>query len=130
MIVILAGCASKYTFAFSYKLDKNEYGKGDRAELSATIKNESGATYKYIGASSDFTPTVYLYCEGGADKYEISIESPPSTTDVGTFTIKDGESVTRYFYFDIPSDAPTGEYSLKMSYLNNEAVFENVLTIV
>lgn len=130
LLFVLAGCGNDYVFTFFYKLDIYEYYKGSSIELPITIKNESGTTYKYTGASSLFTPTIQLYLDDHKGTYEIPIKYPPMTTDIGTHEVKNGEYLTRVFYFDIPFDAPVGEYNLKISYLGCETVYENVLRII
>ena len=125
----------RFDFTFDYGLDVTECVRGSEVQLSATITNDSGYTYSYLGFSSSFRPYVCLYIEKDGFRYEIPIDIS-NTTDLGYHEIENGESRTINVTFEIPLDAPLGEYNLILSYkdkrvwCDTSVKYEGVLKVV
>lgn len=104
-------------FAFGYQIDKTEVEQGERIAITATVTNVSGEDYTYTGAYTDFRPNVRLHSfddDGEIDKV-INHEPVESTDDIGDHVIKDGQTVTYTYYFDIPEDAYCTDYAIFIS---------------
>lgn len=105
------------TFAFGYHIDNIEFEQGERIAITATVINISGEDYTYTGAYTDFRPNVRLHSfddDGEIDKV-INHEPVESTDDIGDRVIKDGQTVTYTYYFNIPEDAYCTDYAIYIS---------------
>ena len=68
LCVFAAGCTQndgeKAQFDFSYSVEKTKYARGETIQITATVTNVSGRTYRYVGCSgNDFIPFISLYNE-------------------------------------------------------------------
>jgi hypothetical protein len=105
-------------FGMSFTCSKGSFTRGEVMLLDITLINNTGKTYAWTGSSSVFHPTnVKLWCvkEDGS-KYSIPHRSLPDTEDICYNEVKNGESYTRTYVFDIPEDAPAGDYTLTCSF--------------
>ena len=114
---------------FSYLLSEAAASKGDRVCITATVTNASDAIYTYTGSSSGYRPRAVLYCTLNGERYILQCEPIPDTDDVGTFRIQPGESRSVNLYYPIPADAPSGSYTLELSYGEFREVFSDILTV-
>ncbi|MBQ3508193.1 MAG: hypothetical protein IJA91_06555 [Clostridia bacterium] len=115
------------TFSFGYQplsLDSFAF-PGLQFTVDTWIIN-SGEAFTFEGASNGFAPEAALvHMENG-----YRIESfLPVTGDWVRFTVNPQQKGTRDQIFRIPTDAPTGDYALQLSYGGVRKTFENVLTV-
>ena len=129
MLFLFTGCKSIYKFTFDYTIDTTEYTRGSEVQLTAILTNDSGFTYSYYGASTDFRAHVYLYHESEDGIYVMPMKTYV-TCDRARYRIENGASKIRVVHFTIPSDAPLGEYNLKLSFKKQWVEYENVLRVV
>ena len=104
-------------FGISFEVTRS-FTRGEVMTLDISLINNTGKTYAWTGSSSVFHPrSVELWCvkEDGR-KYKIPIRSLPDTDDIRYNEVKNGESYTRIYVFDIPEDAPAGDYTLTCSF--------------
>lgn len=134
---VLSGCAgegaNRSDFDFSYEVEKAEYTRGETVHITATVKNVSGWTYRYIGCSgADFIPSIELYCQANGDdqKYVLACDPVVFPTDEVNKQVKNGESGSYEYSFLIPEDAKLGEYSVTLSWGEESQTFSGVLKIV
>lgn len=127
--MLCTSCSKEQKFEFYYELEEMEWSKGTSNEIRVTIINASEKEYKYEGAYSTFCADAKLYCKKDDTEYQISREENSITTDVGIHTVKNGEERSTIYRFNIPTDAPLGEYHLELSYDGYKEVFHNVLII-
>jgi hypothetical protein len=101
-------------FGMSFKYSEGSFTRGEVMLLDITLINNTGKTYAWTGSSSVFHPTnVKLWCvKEDGQKYRIPHRSLPDTEDICYNEVKNGESYTRTYVFDIPEDAPAGDYTL------------------
>ena len=123
------GSTAPEAHTFSYRLTETTASKGDRVCITATVTNASDAIYTYTGSSSGYRPRAVLYCTLNGERYILQCEPIPYTDDVGTFRIQPGESRSVNLYYPIPADAPSGSYTLELSYGDFQEVFPDVLTV-
>ena len=133
-ISVLVGCTqndeNKAQFDFSYSVEKTKYARGETIQITATVTNVSGRTYKYDGCSSyDFIPSISLY--NSTDKqYQLAHEGIIWATDVKPKKVKNGESGVWTFEFTIPDDVKLGNYSITLSREGDRKEFTDILSIV
>ena len=131
---VFAGCTQndgdKAQFDFSYSVEKTKYARGETIQITATVTNVSGRTYKYDGCSSyDFIPSISLY--NSTDKqYQLAHEGIIWATDVKPKKVKNGESGVWTFEFAIPDDVKLGNYSITLSREGDRKEFTDILSIV
>jgi hypothetical protein len=104
-------------FGIAFEVTRS-FTRGEIMNLNISLINNTGKSYKWRGSSSIFHPTnVKLWCvkEDGS-KYSIPHRSLPDTEDICDNEVKHGESNTRRYVFDIPEDAPAGDYTLTCSF--------------
>ena len=116
-ITSLAGCTQndgdKAQFDFSYSVEKTKYIRGETIQITATVTNVSGRTYRYVGCSgNDFIPLVSLYNEIDGEKHYIECDPFVWPADVVNKKVKNGESGSIVNTFVIPEDAKLGNYTL------------------
>ena len=131
----LAGCANKPTpkeaFAFGYRIDEATAKQGERVAITVTVTNISGKDYTYTGAHSDYRADARLHSfdsEGEIDKV-INHEPAASTTDVGTRVVKDGETSSATYYFNIPEDADCTYYTIYISCFGYGREIKDILLV-
>lgn len=131
----LAGCANKPTpkeaFAFGYRIDEATVKQGERVAITVTVTNISGKDYTYTGAYSDYRADARLHSfdsEGEIDKV-INHEPAASTTDVGKRVVKDGETSSATYYFNIPEDADCTYYTIYISCFGYGREIKDILLV-
>lgn len=105
-------------FGMSFKCFEGSFTRGEVMLLDITLINNTGKTYAWTGSSSVFHPrSVELWCvKEDGQKYRIPHRSLRDTHDIRYNEVKNGESYTRTYVFDIPEDAPAGDYTLTCSF--------------
>jgi len=117
-------------FAFQYYAKEQVYQKGARIELKAELINDSDNRHRYYGIYSDFNASSTLYCVVDGEEYHIPYEDLVFTDDAPSTKLVDAhQSSTRTYYFNIPEDAPSGEYHLRLSYKTATETFYNIFTL-
>lgn len=129
-----AGCTESNTedlkFEFSYEIKESTYLRGEKISITATVKNVSGKTYRYTGCSgNDFIPQISLHTGSGEEQYSILPDPIVLPTDVVEKKVKNGESGSIVYSFQIPDDAKFGRYSITLSFGESKQEFVNVLKI-
>ena len=135
LCVFAAGCTQndgeKAQFDFSYSVEKTKYARGETIQITATVTNVSGRTYRYVGCSgNDFIPFISLYNEIDGEKHYIECDPIVLPTDVVNKKVKNGESGSIVNTFVIPEDAKLGNYNLTLSLGEDKKEFTNILSIV
>lgn len=116
-------------FDFSYELIEGTLERGNRICISVALINQRDESYQWTGAHSHFRASVQLLCVFNGEEYLISPEPSPDTDDVADHEVPAGESRTYRYYFNIPSDAPSGEYDMICSFEDEEKTFSGVFTL-
>ena len=134
-ISAFAGCTQndgdKAQFDFSYSVEKTKYARGETIQITATVTNVSGRTYRYVGCSgNDFIPFISLYNEIDGEKHYIECDPIVLPTDVVNKKVKNGESGSIVNSFVITEDAKLGNYSLTLSLGGDKKEFTDILSIV
>ena len=134
-ISIFAGCTQndgdKTQFDFSYSVEKTKYARGETIQITATVTNVSGETYRYVGCSgNDFIPFISLYNEIDGEKHYIECDPIVFPSDVVNKKVKNGESGSIVNSFVIPEDAKLGNYSITLSLGKDKKEFADILSIV
>lgn len=132
-LTLLSGCfkSSPLKFDFSFEIEKDIFSRGETIQITATVTNISGRTYRYTGCSgNDFIPRISLYCDTDEQRYDISCDPIVLPEDVVKKKVKNGESGSNVYSFVIPSDVKLGKYSLTLSYGEDTKVFADVLSIL
>ena len=123
------GSTAAEAHTFSYRLTETAVSKGDRVCITVTVTNASSAVYTYTGSSSGYRPRAVLYCTLNGERYILQCEPIPENDDIGTFEIQPGGSRSVNLYYPIPDAAPSGSYTLELSYGDFCEVFPDVLTV-
>ena len=134
-VSVFAGCTQndgdKAQFDFSYSVEKTKYIRGETIQITATVTNVSGRTYRYVGCSgNDFIPLVSLYNEIDGEKHYIECDPFVWPADVVNKKVKNGESGSIVNTFVIPEDAKLGNYTLALSKGGDMKEFVDILSIV
>lgn len=110
-------------FLFENSWPSEEIKRGGEIIVNIDMVNNSGKPYVFEGSESQFRPEVKLYNSDNPDnggEYVIPYEPAADTGETGRYEMAPGELRTFTYRFKIPEDAPTGGYSIKMSYENSE----------
>jgi len=126
---IPSGYKEQTNFGFGIAHTEGAPKKGQRIAIETTLTNISGQVYTYTGGYSYFIPGVRLYCVVDGKEYVINHDPIPGTDDTGTYHVPAGESRMQIYYFNIPEDAPNGNYHLQVSYYPESVIFENIFTL-
>ena len=119
-----------HPFSFGYEPFGGFAIPGDFVRIEAWVIND-GEPFTYIGNSyketGRFYPTVTLYHQETG--YTIKVLPPETAIEPILYTVETGEKGKNTYARMIPTDAPTGEYDLELSYGGASQKFEGVLTI-
>jgi hypothetical protein len=132
-LTLLSGCfkPSPLKFDFSFEVEKETFTRGETVQITATVTNVSGRTYRYQGCSgNDFIPRISLYCGTEDQTYEIPCDPIVLPEDVIEKKVKSGESGSIVYSFVIPADARLGKYSLTLSYGEDTKIFGDALSVI
>ena len=115
-----------HPFSFGYELETGFAIPGDFLELTAWLINE-GDPFSFVGDPYSYQPQVTLYHMDS----DYTIVAFPAATGVQPrpCNVLTGQKGTNHYEVRIPTDAPTGEYGLRLSYNDAEQVYEFVLTL-
>ena len=118
------------SFSFGYEPFGGFAIPGDFVRIEAWVIND-GEPFTYIGNSyketGRFYPTVTLYHQETG--YTIKVLPPETAIEPILYTVETGEKGKNTYARMIPTDAPTGEYGLVLSYGDVSKRFEGVLTV-
>ncbi len=106
-------------FLFYISCSKDEFKRGNEFTAEIEMVNNSGKPYVFEGQESLFRPEVTLYHTDNGKEYVIPYEPVPDTGNSGRYEMAPGELRSYTFRFNIPEDAPTGEYNLNVLYENS-----------
>ena len=119
-----------HLFSFGYEPFGGFAIPGDFVRIEAWVIN-NGEPFTYIGNSyketGRFYPTVTLYHQETG--YTIKVLPPETAIEPILYTVETGEKGKNTYARMIPTDAPTGEYGLVLSYGGVSKSFEGVLTV-
>ena len=117
-------------FSFGYEPFGGFAIPGDFVRIEAWVIND-GEPFTYIGNSyketGRFYPTVTLYHQETG--YTIKVLPPETAIEPILYTVETGEKGKNTYARMIPTDAPTGEYGLVLSYGGYECRFDSILTV-
>ncbi|MBQ9806858.1 MAG: hypothetical protein IJW49_10200 [Clostridia bacterium] len=102
-------------FLFVFKGKSGYFARGEMMELEIEIINNTGEPHGYIGAG-EFTAHPRLHCIYNGEEYVLSKEPGNSMPDESYREVEPGGSEKDTFYYNIPADAPLGEYTLTCFY--------------
>jgi hypothetical protein len=115
-----------HPFSFGYEpFLSGTITTGDELTLEAWVVN-NGEHFKING---DFRPQATLCYKGKTVSYTIQGKLVKMGVSSTITYVESGATGRGSYAFDIPEDAPAGEYDLVLSYGNAEQTFENVLTV-
>ena len=98
-------------------------------ELDVELINNTGATHTYNGSSS-YRAWVKLFCITNGEEYVLEHEEVADTSDAYTYyDIEAGASRPWTYYYNIPADAPAGEYTLVCQYQTTRTEFKGYFTL-
>ena len=121
-----------YGFSYELVVENPEYKRSDKLTVTkAQLFYIDGGMYfdksfdtKPYNGSDDLFPTVVIIAKDGT-----VIESTgKSSTIRGYNDGKQHYSASRWF--EIPADAPTGKYDVKVSFGDKYEIYQNVLTVI
>ena len=117
-------------FSFGYEPFDGFAIPGDFVRIEAWVINDD-EPFTYIGNSyketGRFYPTVTLYHQETG--YTIKVLPPETAIEPILYTVETGQKGKNTYARMIPTDAPTGEYGLVLSYGGYECRFDNILTV-
>ena len=117
-------------FSFGYEPFGGFAIPGDFVRIEAWVIND-GEPFTYIGNSyketGRFYPTVTLYHQETG--YTIKVLPPETAIEPILYTVETGEKGKNTYARMIPTDAPTGEYGLVLSYGGYECRFDSILIV-
>ncbi len=116
-------------FGFSYKIVSENIKRGERVRIFVELTNQQSVSYAWEGPYSAFRAAVALVCVSGESRFSISPEPVADTDDFGAYEIATGEKRSANYYFNIPTDAPLGSYSLICSFAGTEYEFKDVFEL-
>ncbi len=122
-------------FTFSYRIEAPEgFRRGATVTILTEMTNTSGEVIRAEGSSSESVAHISLYCtiDSAAGTNIDILPMNPVTTDEVTHTFSPGETRQGRLRFQIPEDAPYGDYHLELFYPYNPewaVTFENVFTM-
>ena len=102
-------------FLFVFKGKSGYFARGERMELEIEIINNTGGIHEYTGYDT-FSANPRLYCINNGEEYVLNEELRYGTCDASLHKIEHGGSVKDTYYYNIPEDAPLGEYTLTFFY--------------
>ena len=122
-------------FTYRYELEKTEYKPGNLIQITVEMINDSSYPSVYIGEDhfrpqAELVRRVYITNDVYCDYTVIYAGNSIDNSSVTRKEMPPGGSQTTRFIFQIPEDAPGGEYSLRLSYKNETKTFLNVFTLV
>ena len=116
-------------FLFVFKGRNGYFARGERIELDVELINNMENSFIWQGSSSEFRADVKLVHKTNGEEYIIQPMELPMNNDIINGEIKPGESDIHSQYFDIPADAPLGEYTLVCQYRTTITEFEGYFTL-
>ena len=116
-------------FGFGFVVKAGQFAKGERMEITFDLTNQMDSSYTWHGSYSDFRPSVKFVCTPNGEEYVILPEETPSTDDYNFHEVKPGEKRSCTYYFNIPADAVSGDYTLICSFLDTKAEFEGMFKL-
>ncbi|MBR5124747.1 MAG: hypothetical protein IKU90_06415 [Clostridia bacterium] len=102
----------RYGFSFGYEPFGGFSTPGGCVTIKTWVINE-GSGFVFEGGSNGYAPSAALVHTETGYRVESAL---PVTGDWVTFTVSEGQKGERTQTFLIPADAPTGAYSLQLSY--------------
>ncbi len=115
-----------HPFSFGYEPFGGFAIPGDDFTIQAWVINE-GEPFSFVGDPYSYQPRVTL-CHMDSD-YTIIGFPPPTGVEPRPCDVLTGQKGTVSCNVFIPTDAPTGDYALKLSYGGVSQTFERVLTV-
>ena len=114
-----------HPFSFGYDPFDGFAIPGDLLTITTWVINE-GDPFTFEGSSKGYAPTAVLVHKDTHYRIQGNFAT---TMDLVRITINTGDKGQACQVFDIPTDAPTGDYDLYLSFDGQEQIFENVLTV-
>ena len=116
-------------FLYVFNVEYGDFERGKGMELKVDLINNTGATHTYDGSSS-YRASVKLFCITNGEEYVLEHELVAETADSGTYyDIEAGKSSSWIYYYNIPEDAPAGEYTLVCWYQTTRTEFDGYFTL-
>ena len=115
-------------FLFVFKGKSGYFARGERMELEIEIINNTEKPHGYIGAGV-FTSNPTLHCINNGEEYVLVKEPGYNMPDESYREIEAGGSEKDTFYYNIPADAPLGEYTLTCFYNGFRKDFKGYFTL-
>ena len=116
-------------FLFVFDMKYGEFKRGAGMELKVELTNNTGEALPSEN-HSNFVAWIELFCITNGERYVIEHEDIPlSWVKIEGFQIEPGESYSTTFYYNIPEDAPLGEYTLECFYGGTRTLFEGYFTL-
>ncbi len=117
-------------FGFSYNITEGSFVRGERVGISVALTNQKNGSYVWTGSESNYRASVRLICKDGDTESFICLpELIPDTDDMTEHEMVAGETRTFDYYFTLPANAASGEYSLECRFGNSAETFDNVFTL-
>ena len=115
-----------HPFSFGYELETGFAIPGDFLELTAWLIND-GDPFSFVGDPYSYQPQVTLYHMDS--DYTIVALPAPTGVQPRPCNVLTGQKGANQYEIRIPTDAPTGEYGLRLSYNDAEQIYEFALTL-
>ncbi|MBQ9806682.1 MAG: hypothetical protein IJW49_09290 [Clostridia bacterium] len=117
-------------FLFVFKGKSGYFARGEAMSIEVNLINNTGATHTYDGASS-YRASVKLFCLVNGEEYVLE-HAPIADTDDAPgsyYDMEAGGSRSWGYYYNIPADAPLGEYTLVCQYQTTRTEFKGYFTL-
>ncbi len=116
-------------FLYVFNLEYGDFERGKGMELKVELINNTGSTHTYSGSSS-YRAWIKLFCITNGEEYVLEHELVADTADSYTYyDMEAGGSRPWTYYYNIPADAPAGEYTLECSYQTTKTEFKGYFTL-
>lgn len=132
--VMLAGCDlfKRVTFSIKTEISRQAVSAGDSFTVTVTTTN-TGDTYTYRGSTTKIGAEPVVYATIGGTEYQLVHDPIPMDETEDLITIEEGESIVQSwrFYAKLAdgSNAPSGSYTLKLTFANNSVKHDNVIQV-
>lgn len=120
----LWGCVSENDISFSCKVDNMMHSRGETVAVSVVVKNQGNRIRINSPIHNCFGEAVLMNGEYKIVCHVLTY-SPANVRDY----FQKGESVEKMYYFTIPQDAPSGKYSLSLSFCDITTMIDDVVSV-
>lgn len=117
------------SFGFNYSVINDNIQRGQRVNICVDLINQHDTSYMWMGSYTSFRASVKLVCVVGGEEFVIYPNPSADSDDYSKHEVASGEKRSFNYFFNIPTDAVRGSYSLICSFEGTEKKFDDVFTL-